>query len=70
MMHDGMMWGMGFAHLLLIVLVPAHQDTINAGTTVTDRSAAAAMAKVLVKASGLNSRPSWASSVKIGRKRR
>jgi hypothetical protein len=21
MMHDGMMWGMGFAHLLLIVFV-------------------------------------------------
>ena len=34
----------------------------------TDRSAAAAIAKVLVKASGPNSRPSWLSRVKIGRK--
>ena len=46
---------------------PRTNITISAGTSVTDSSAAAAMAKVLVKASGLNSRPSCASSVKIGR---
>ena len=47
---------------------PRTKITISAGTSVTDRSAAAAMAKVLVKASGPNIRPSCASSVKIGRK--
>ena len=46
---------------------PRTNRTISAGTSVTDSSAAAAMAKVLVKASGLNSRPSCASSAKIGR---
>ena len=46
---------------------PRTKITISAGTSVTDSNAAAAMAKVLVKASGLNSRPSCASSVKIGR---
>ncbi len=46
---------------------PRTKITISAGTSVTDSSAAAAIAKVLVKASGPNSRPSWASSVKIGR---
>ena len=47
---------------------PRTNSTIRAGTSVTERSAAAAMAKVLVKASGPNSRPSWLSRVKIGRK--
>ncbi|GJE69577.1 hypothetical protein CHKEEEPN_1105 [Methylorubrum podarium] len=47
---------------------PRTNSTIRAGTRVTDRSAAAAIAKVLVKASGPNSRPSWLSRVKIGRK--
>ena len=46
---------------------PRTNSTISAGTRVTDRIAAAAMAKVLVKASGPNSRPSWLSRVKIGR---
>ena len=46
---------------------PRTNSTIRAGTSVTDRIAAAAIAKVLVKASGLNSRPSCASMVKIGR---
>ena len=46
---------------------PRTNSTISAGTSVIDRSAAAAMEKVLVKASGLNIRPSCASSVKIGR---
>ena len=45
---------------------PRTKITISAGTSVTDSSAAAAIAKVLVKASGLNSRPSCDSSVKIG----
>ena len=45
---------------------PRTKITIKAGTSVTDRSAAAAIEKVLVKASGLNSRPSCDSSVKIG----
>ena len=40
---------------------------ISTGTSVTDSSAAPAMAKVLVKASGENSRPSCASSVNTGR---
>ena len=46
---------------------PRTKSIISAGTSVTDSSAAAAIEKVLVKASGLNSRPSCASSVKIGR---
>ena len=46
---------------------PRTNRTISAGTTVMERSAAAAMAKVLVQASGLNSSPSCASSAKIGR---
>ncbi len=37
------------------------------GTSVTESRLADAMAKVLVKASGRNSRPSWPSSVKTGR---
>ena len=41
---------------------------IATGTRVTDRSAAAAMASVLVQASGSNSRPSWASRAKTGTK--
>ena len=45
---------------------PRTKITISAGTSVTDSSAAAAIAKVLVNASGLNSRPSCDSSVKIG----
>ncbi len=40
---------------------------IATGTRVTDSRLAAPMAKVLVKASGLNSRPSWPSSVNTGR---
>ena len=40
---------------------------IATGTSVTDSRLAAAIAKVLVKASGLNSRPSCPSSVKTGR---
>ncbi len=47
---------------------PRTKTTISAGTSVTDSSADAAMAKVLVKASGPNMRPSCDSSVKIGRK--
>jgi hypothetical protein len=49
-------------------ILPRTKITINAGTSVTDSSAAAAMENVLVKASGLNSRPSCDSSVKIGMK--
>ena len=47
-------------------ILPRTKITISAGTSVIDSSAAAAIAKVLVKASGLNSRPSCDSSVKIG----
>ena len=46
---------------------PRTNRTIKAGTRVTESSADAAMAKVFVKASGPNSRPSWFSRVKIGR---
>src|SRR5262249_390132 len=49
------------------MILPRTKITISAGTKVTDRSAAAAIEKVLVKASGPNSRPSCDSSVKIGR---
>ncbi len=38
------------------------------GARVTERKAAKNMAKVLVKARGLKSLPSWASRVKMGRK--
>jgi hypothetical protein len=44
------------------------KNIMSTGTSVTESSAAPAMAKVLVKASGLNSRPSWPSSVNTGRK--
>ena len=47
---------------------PRTKITISAGTRVTDKIAAAAIEKVLVKANGPNSLPSWFSSVKIGRK--
>src|SRR5207245_169984 len=40
---------------------------MSAGTSVTESSAAAAIAKVLVSASGRNSRPSWSSRVNTGR---
>ena len=47
---------------------PLTKSTISAGTSVTERNAAAAIANVLVKARGRNSRPSTCSSVKTGRK--
>ena len=50
------------------MILPRTKITISAGTSVTDKSAAAAIENVLVKASGLNSRPSCNSSVKIGMK--
>ena len=43
------------------------KSPIATGTSVTDSRLAAAIANVLVKASGLNSRPSWPSSVNTGR---
>ena len=43
-------------------------NTISAGPMVTERNAAQAIVKVLVNASGLNSLPSWASSVNTGMK--
>ena len=43
-------------------------STISAGPMVSERNAAHAMVKVLVKASGLNKRPSCDSRVKTGRK--
>jgi hypothetical protein len=46
---------------------PRTNSCISTGTRVIDSSAAPPMAKVLVSASGLNSRPSWASSVNTGR---
>jgi hypothetical protein len=49
------------------MMLPRTNATISAGTSVTDNTAAAAIANVFVKASGLNSRPSCASSVKTGR---
>ena len=49
------------------MILPRTKITISAGTNVTDSSAAAAIEKVLVKASGPNNRPSCDSSVKIGR---
>ena len=47
---------------------PRMNSSISTGTSVIDSSAAPAMAKVLVQASGANSRPSCASSVNTGRK--
>ena len=49
------------------MILPRTKITISARTNVTDSSAAAAIEKVLVKASGPNNRPSCDSSVKIGR---
>ena len=49
------------------MIFPRTNRNISAGTSVTDKSAAAAIANVLVKASGWNMRPSCASSEKIGR---
>ncbi len=46
---------------------PRTNSSINAGTSVTDSNAAAAIDRLLVQASGLNIRPSCASRVKIGR---
>ena len=48
------------------MICPRTNKIISTGTSVTERIAAAAIEKVLVKASGPNSRPSCASSVKIG----
>ena len=45
-------------------------NVISTGTIVTESSVADAMANVLVKASGLNIRPSCASSRNTGRKDR
>ena len=45
---------------------PRTQYPTSTGTSVTESSAAAAIAYVFVKASGLNSRPSCASRVKTG----
>ncbi len=47
--------------------LPRMNTTISAGTKVMESIAAAAIANVFVQASGWNSRPSWASSAKIGR---
>ncbi|GAB1413790.1 hypothetical protein MASR1M97_25260 [Candidatus Desulfobacillus denitrificans] len=47
---------------------PRMNSSISTGTRVTESSAAPAMAKVLVHASGANRRPSCASSVNTGRK--
>ena len=49
------------------MILPRMNNIISTGTSVTDSSAAPAMEKVLVKASGENSRPSCASSVNTGR---
>ena len=48
------------------MIFPRTKITISAGTSVTDSRAAAAIANVLVKARGLNNRPSCDSSVNIG----
>src|SRR5438046_1367708 len=48
-------------------IFPLTNHPMSAGTSVTESSAAAAIAKVLVSASGRNSRPSWSSSVNTGR---
>ena len=47
---------------------PRTSQNMSTGTTVTATTDAIAMEYVLVSASGLNNRPSWASSVKTGRK--
>ncbi len=47
---------------------PRISQTMSTGTAVIESTAAAAMEKVAVKARGLNRRPSWAWSVKTGRK--
>ena len=47
--------------------LPRMNSIISTGTSVTDSSAAPAMAKVLVKASGENRRPSWPSRLNTGR---
>ena len=50
------------------MIFPRMRRTIRTGARVTERKAAKNMAKVLVKARGLKSLPSWASRVKMGRK--
>ena len=49
------------------ITLPRMKSSISTGTSVTDSSAAAAIAKVFVNASGANIRPSCASSVNTGR---
>src|SRR6058998_3271259 len=56
---------MGFSSSARIL--PFTNQPMSAGMSVTESSAAAAIAKVLVSASGRNNRPSWSSSVKTGR---
>src|SRR5881394_1051713 len=46
---------------------PRTNSVMSAGASVTDASAANAIANVFVNASGLNSRPAWPLSAKIGR---
>jgi hypothetical protein len=50
------------------MILPRMNSSISTGTSVTESIAAPAMEKVLVQASGANSRPSCASSVNTGRK--
>jgi hypothetical protein len=50
------------------ITLPRMNSSISTGTSVIDSSAADAIAKVLVNASGANMRPSCASSVNTGRK--
>ena len=50
------------------MIFPRMRRTMRTGARVTERKAAKNMAKVLVKARGLKSLPSWASRVKMGRK--
>ena len=50
------------------VILPRINRTINTGTRVTPSSEAKNIENVLVNASGLNSRPSWASSENTGMK--
>ena len=49
-------------------ILPLMSQTIKSGARVIETSAANNIAPVLVKARGLKRRPSWASSVKTGRK--
>ena len=49
------------------ITLPRMKSSISTGTSVTDSSAAPAIANVLVQASGANRRPSCASSVNTGR---